>query len=157
MRYKELIQPSVHASPYGDLEQHVDFSKIDPKLLQTLASALHRSMPDVEIDRSVLVQTMYGVDADDDLGDSALGSLGAEMSALMSSGMGAEWDLDDLVTDPLEKEAQELENKLLQQKIETERAQTELVRARSQQALSASAEAVAKAETARSFLPYWKK
>ena len=75
----------------------------------------------------------------------------------LGSGVGMDWDFNDLEKDPLEKEAQELENKLLRQKIETERARGELVLAKKRQAASLADEASAKAETQRSFLPHWKK
>jgi hypothetical protein len=135
MRMKEI-------APYLDPE------RISQELLHDIILTFDRSPP-VE-DRSHLIQTMYSADDDD------MDLLSGEFNALASGWGAADFDLDDLTTDPLEKEEQKLENKLLQQKIKTERERGELIKAKKQQTVSLGLEAKAKAETARSFLPYWK-
>lgn len=150
MRIKEI-------DPSFELENLIDLEKVSPSLLHSLISAFRRSTPNVEIDRNVLITTMYGVDGADGIADDGtLNSLSAEMSALMSSSVGADWSLDDLVTDPLEKEGQELENKLLRSKISTELARAAKVRTEVQRIEAQADQAQAAAETARSFLPPWK-
>jgi hypothetical protein len=136
MRMKEI-------APYLDPE------RISQDLLQAIQRTFGRSPP-VE-DRSHLIQTMYSAD------NGEMDLLSGEFNALASGWGAADFDLDDLVTDPLEKEEQKLENKLLQQKIETERERGELLKAKRQEATSAASEAKARAEVQRSFLPYWKK
>ncbi|WP_377041659.1 hypothetical protein [Microvirga arabica] len=132
-----------------EIAPYLDPERISQDLLQAIQRTFDRSPP-VE-DRSHLIQTMYSTD------DGDMDLLSGEFNALASGWGAADFDLDDLVIDPLEKEEQKLENKLLQQKIETERERGKLIKAKRQQSVSLGLEAKAKAETARSFLPYWKK
>jgi hypothetical protein len=120
-------------------------------MLQNVIAAFRRSTPDVDVDRGTLVQKMYGINGIP--GDPF--DLFAPLNPL-GPGLGMDWNFDDLGTDPLDKESKKLKNKLLQRQIETERARAELIQANKRKAVASAAEASAKAETARSFLPSWK-